>query len=73
MKSSGYPLSRSLAPMGRNCNKKSELTRSEEQIIMKDFSMSNEIVSTDTSSLHDPWGAGFGADNCSMKTTSDTH
>lgn len=36
---------------------------------MKDFSMNNENISTDTSSLHDPWGAGFGADNCGMKAT----
>lgn len=40
---------------------------------MKDFSMNNETVSTDTSSQHDPWGAGFGADNCSMKATFNTH
>lgn len=38
----------SLAPMGRKLNENSELTRSEEQIIMKDFSMNNETVSTDT-------------------------
>lgn len=40
---------------------------------MKDFSMNNETISTDTSSQHDPWGAGFGADHCGMKATFNTH
>lgn len=57
------PYSHSLVHMGRNCNKNSELARWKQQVrIMKDISINNETVSTDTSSCNYPRGTEFGAD-----------